>query len=90
MNVTQKIIIGTVGTLAFFWMFGAGASRVYFQPHETLTIAIASASERNDNYTSALAKVPGIEKQIESFVNRTLGGDLESVDHHLQIGRAVV
>lgn len=84
MTLTKKLIIGILGMSAVIWMFGAGAGRLYFQPHETLTNAIAAATERNDTYTSALAKVPGIEKQLESFVNRTLGGDLESVDHRLR------
>ena len=84
MTLLQKIILGAVATLVFAWLFGAGASRVYFQPHETLSSEIASTTERIDRFTSALAKVPGIEKQIESFVNRTLGGDLESVDHRLR------
>lgn len=84
MTLLQKIILGVVATLVFAWLFGAGAGRVYFQPRETLSNEIASTTERIDRYTSALAKVPGIEKQIESFVNRTLGGDLESVDHRLR------
>ena len=84
MTLTKKLIIGILGMTAVIWMFGAGARRSYFQPHETLTNAIAAATERNATYTSALAKVPGIEKQLDSFVNRTLGGDLESVDHRLR------
>ena len=84
MRLPQKIILGAVATLVFAWLFGAGASRVYFQPHETLTSEITSTTERIDRYTSALADATRVETQIESFVNRTLGGDLESVDHRLR------
>ncbi len=84
MTLPQKIILGVLAALAFAWLFGAGANRVYFQPQETLSKAIDSTKERNDLYTSALADAPRVATQIDSFVNRTLGGDLESVDHRLR------
>ena len=84
MTLPQKIIVGVLAILAFAWLFGAGARRVYFDPHETLSSDISSTTERIDLYTSALADAPRIKTQIDSFVNRTLGGDLESVDHHLR------
>ena len=49
-----------------------------------MTTELTTVSERVEQYQAGVRNAVGIERDIQAFANRTLGGDLESVDHRLR------
>ncbi len=58
--------------------------RTYLSPRSDILTAIESEKASIIKYREALSRDPVIQRSIRDYASRTLGGDLETVDHELR------
>jgi len=84
MSGTMRLILAlaalaVVGTAGYVTV-----NRVYLQPRAELLERIESASEELNQRRQALEDKPNVQSELRRVVQRTLGGDQETVDHQLR------
>jgi hypothetical protein len=84
MKRNVKLVLTVVAAVAVVWLLVIAMKSWYFTPRQAAKVAIQNASNRLDQYRHAQRDHPRIKHEIDSLVNRTLGGDLEMVDHKLR------
>jgi hypothetical protein len=83
--IDRRVVVGgVVVVLVGTWMVSAATDRMYSAPKKEREATIASLRERIGKYDEAFAAAPGVRREIEDFVARTLGGDQQTVDHRLR------
>jgi hypothetical protein len=78
-------IIGIVAALCIVgWLGAATANRMYFAPASELRQEVADLETQTREVEGRLANRNKLDDAIQAFVDRTLGGDQETVDHQLR------
>ena len=80
---TRPITAVLAGLLAL-WLLWSTVQVLYAGPRATLTEKLKTATDRVDAYRRQLDDGPRVRDEMQAFVDRTLGGDVESVDHRLR------
>ena len=84
MNRAPTIIAGVLA-LGLVMVLGYKAlSTRYLQPRAALIAQISDARNRLESQREARQDAPRVAAQIKHIVDRTLGGDVETVDHRLR------
>jgi len=84
MTRRNRLILGAAVAAAALWFMAAAARRSYVQPRAELLASIAAGESRVDGYRAGLRDHGRVNDEIRAVVDRTLGGDLETVDHRLR------
>ena len=84
MTRRSMVILALLGIVSLSWIVMASAQRVYFHPRSELDGNIASVGSRVASYRKGLSDKARVENELQTFVDRTLGGDQETVDHRLR------
>ena len=84
MAVWLKLVLPVVAAAAMVWLGWWAMERSYLKPRATLQESINSRSEFLDDAASERRLQPRLEAQLQQYADRTLGGDLQSVDHRLR------
>ena len=84
MTAPARLVVGAIALAAAGWLAVGAAGRLYGGPRDHLRGALEEAEARVDRYTGALERATRVAESIQSFVDRTLGADVETVDHHLR------
>ncbi|MCZ6835152.1 MAG: hypothetical protein O7G85_05195 [Planctomycetota bacterium] len=84
MTSRSKVILGLVGVALLSWFASTSARRIYFEPRAELDETIDRVGARVASYRKGLRDQPRVQEALQSYVDRTLGGDLEAVDHRLR------
>lgn len=84
MTARTKLILGGLAVLAVIWLIGTTANRLYFERYAELATDIEGASNRVGAYRVGLRDHRRVLEGLGRYVDRTLGGDLETVDHRLR------
>lgn len=85
MNVNWRIsIFAIVVVLIGGALLYRVADRAYFSPRAEIVSSLETATETVNRYRSALENRPRLHQRLRSYVDRTLGGDIETVDHRLR------
>ncbi len=84
MTRITRIMLALVGLIVLGWMATATARRVYFAPHAKLATDLETVTVRVTRFQDGLDDAAHIETDIQAYVDRTLGGDRETVDHRLR------
>ncbi|MHC5114556.1 MAG: hypothetical protein ACYTGP_09035 [Planctomycetota bacterium] len=66
------------------WIGFIGYVRVYAGPRDEIEAQISDVQSAVDQYASALDGRKVLDRRVQAYVNRTLGGDRETVDHRLR------
>ncbi len=81
----MRIVMAWIITLgAVCWIGWMGFNQFYGDEHGALQDKIDTARERVEKYRSTLQSSARQNAEIEQFVERALGGDVETVDHRLR------
>lgn len=62
----------------------SAADRMYLTPRAELRSQLEQATTAVDNFRRGLDRRPELQQRMQQFVDRTLGGDIETVDHRLR------
>jgi len=73
-----------LGVLAAGWLVWRAAGAMYFEPMSEVREKITSRQETLASYDRRLDSARETRIDTEAFVARTLGGDVETVDHRLR------
>ncbi len=84
MTAPTRLIVGAIALAAAGWLAVGATGRLYGGPRARLRGAIEETGARVNRYAGALERATEVAGAIQSFVDRTLGADLETVDHHLR------
>ena len=84
------VVIAVIFAGAIIWYV---MDRSFFTPKQELRAAIKAEQASIKKYRTALNRDPAIQRALSDYGSRTLGGDIETVDHELrarlnQIGQA--
>ena len=79
-----RIAGGAALLVAVGWVVTAAVGRMYVQPRDRMETGIEEQRARVVRYTDALDRAASLGSSIQSYVDRTLGGDDETVDHRLR------
>ncbi|MHC4082176.1 MAG: hypothetical protein ACYS15_15325 [Planctomycetota bacterium] len=79
-----KIILGLAAVVALAWLGWAPVKATYFNERDELRERIVSLTTDVDRLREAASDHAGVNDSIRGYVDRTLGGDLETVDHRLR------
>lgn len=82
-RATRRLVTAGAGLLGV-WLLWTTVQVLYAGPRERLTKRLADLTARVEGYRAQLDDEPRVEREIEAFVDRTLGGDVETVDHRLR------
>ena len=80
----RTIITIVVVLLVGGWAVRATARSVYLGPRAERLGKIEDVREKIDRYRTSLDDAARVEGRLASYADRTLGSDLEGVDHHLR------
>lgn len=84
MNASAKILVIAVVALAGAGLLYRGVDRWYLAPRRLLLEQIDKTSATVANYRQTQQNSRNVTGQLQSFVDRTLGANLETVDHRLR------
>jgi hypothetical protein len=84
MSGRVKIILGLVAVAVLVWFGRAPVKAIYFNRRADLQKNIVSLTGDIERYRDAAQDHVLVEDRIRGYVNRTMGGDLETVDHRLR------
>lgn len=85
MNRSLKLALIAIAAVAGCWLLYAKVIKtMYLVPRAEAVARIEQASRTLSDYRKSAADHTRVKKEIEQFVDRTLGGDLETVDHKLR------
>jgi hypothetical protein len=84
MNRAVRIIIVLAGIGIAGWLAWSGISRHFLQPRAQLLGQINSARVELANHRAGREEAPKTAADIKAVVDRTLGPDVETVDHRLR------
>lgn len=84
MNPRIKFILAILAAAAALWLAYRTIGALYFTPRAAFIKQIENHSNQLAIYRSNENDTPAIEDEIQQFVDRTLGGDRETVDHKLR------
>jgi hypothetical protein len=84
MTPAARIGGGAIAAVVLGWVGWSVANGVYLERRAELRASIDETTARVDGYTEALARLPQLDDRLQAFVDRTLGGDEETVDHRLR------
>ncbi|MHC4217411.1 MAG: hypothetical protein ACYSU7_03040 [Planctomycetota bacterium] len=79
-----KIIMGLVAAAALAWLGWAPVKVAYFNKRDTLDARIVSLTKDVGQFKQAAREHVAVRDGIQGYIDRTLGGDLETVDHRLR------
>ncbi|MHC4969159.1 MAG: hypothetical protein ACYTF4_11140 [Planctomycetota bacterium] len=79
-----KVILALAAVTALAWLGWAPVQAGYINKSKNLKAQIASLTDDVDQLNQAASEHIGVSDGIRGYVNRTLGGDLETVDHRLR------
>jgi hypothetical protein len=79
-----KVILAVVAVAALAWLGWAPVKATYYEPRDELRAEIVSLSKDVDELRKAADDHVVLSDRIHGYVDRTLGGDLETVDHRLR------
>jgi len=75
------VVVAVLIGCALVWYV---VDRSYITPRQEKLTAIESEQASIDKYRDALNRGPSIQRSLRGYESRTLGGDLETVDHELR------
>lgn len=84
MSRAIKTTLVVLAAIAACWLIYLTAWKLYFRERGELSADIRAVSLRLGDFQKARTDHKRLTGQIQSYVNRTLGGDLETVDHRLR------
>jgi hypothetical protein len=84
MSRTVKIILALVAVMALAWLGWAPVKATYFNERDELRERIVSLTADVGRLREAASDHVDVNGRIRGLVDRTLGGDLETVDHRLR------
>jgi len=84
MSRPVKIILALVAVMALAWLGWAPVKAKYFNERDELRERIVSLTTDVGRLREAASDHAGVNESIRDSVDRTLGGDLETVDHRLR------
>jgi hypothetical protein len=84
MNLNPRIVVPVLGALLGVFLLYSAANRIYFAPRAALLTDLEDATGTVNRIRASLDSRPQIQEQLHRYVSRTLGGDLETVDHRLR------
>ena len=79
-----KVILILAAVTALASLGWAPVKATYFSPRRAKQARIASLTNDIDLFKQAAGEHVGVKDGIQGYVDRTLGGDLETVDHQLR------
>jgi len=80
----RMLIVSVIGTVLGLLILYSTANRIYFSPRAAILSDLEEATEDVTRYRSALENRVRLQRQLRDYINRTLGGDIETVDHRLR------
>ncbi len=85
MNRNLKVIMAVLAATAVLWIgYTKVLKTMYLVPRAEALARIAAATTRLEGYRRDQSDNPRLQREIGKFADRTLGGDLETVDHKLR------
>jgi len=84
MSRPVKIILGLVAFVALAWLGWTPVKVAYVNKSRDLQADIVSLTEDVDQLKQTAGDHVSVNDSIRSYIDRTLGGDLETVDHRLR------
>lgn len=85
MSALGRVMLAVAAILLLAWAAKGGVDRIYLQRRAKLEADIVAAQQRVETYRSALDEAPRVVDELQAFADRTLGEDLETVDHRLRM-----
>src|SRR5262245_45093679 len=79
-----KIAVGLLGLLAVGWLTQSAANKLYFGERADLMEKSNKSKDSIGQYKKAQRDRGRLSGGLQEFVDRTLGGDLQTVDHKLR------
>ncbi|TVQ55850.1 MAG: hypothetical protein EA377_02855 [Phycisphaerales bacterium] len=80
----RTLVLMAVGAIIVGWLLWSTANQMYFSPRAEHLDRIEQLSSRITEYRRSLDRQPRQQSQLASIVERTLGNDVEGVDHRLR------
>lgn len=80
----RTLVLFAVGAIIVGWLLWSTANQMYFAPRAEHLDRIEQLQSRVAEYRRTLDLQPRQQSQVASIVERTLGHDVESVDHRLR------
>lgn len=84
MNNQRILIPVVVGIIIGGLLLYRAADRMYFSPRAEMIEELESITETVERYRSALDGRQEVQSRLQEYTDRTLGGDIETVDHRLR------
>ena len=84
MTARIRIILGIVALIAGLWLAYIVADYFYLGHRRELVEQIRSLTQKVNDRSTAIRNQKKIDAQLQQIIDRTLGGDIESVDHFLR------
>ena len=85
MTRTIKTIVVLLAVVGGVWLgYTKVVQRLYLEPRQAAISKINAASAKLQEYRTNLKDHPRVLSEVRAFADRTLGGDLETVDHRLR------
>lgn len=84
MRRAPLITLSLVAVVLVGWLGWRAANAWYVQPRRSLSEDVADMGRRLASRETALRDAPRVEREIRAWADRTLGADLEAVDHRLR------
>ncbi len=84
MAVWLKLVLPVVAAAVMVWLGWSATVGSYLAQRATLQEKIDSHAKFRDDARSERRLQPRLEAQLQEYADRTLGGDLQSVDHRLR------
>ena len=79
-----RTILGVIAAVVVGWLLWRAYDGWYRAPRAELVALWAERQADLDKRLKALDDAPRIESEIRAWADRSLGGDLETVDHELR------
>ena len=85
MNSRIKLVLVGLAALAVMWIgYTKVVKKMYLDPRADLVKRIDDSTTKLADYRSSLNDHARVNRELQHYIDRTLGGDFETVDHKLR------